>query len=492
MNKLKLYFLLYIFLLTPVCAFSKPFLHINNVESNKNFPNIKIEVNVKGNDSMPVYGLTEDNLVVYEDGYRVNYIKVTNAADFKNEVIYLVFSVDSSKSITEDFLKKVKEAITGIVAISGKNEKIALMRFNDSVILLNNFSNNKSEILENLKSVERHGSKTMLYNSIFDSINLIKDNNPESASVIIFTDGKDEGSTLTADDIVNHAKDNSIPLYFMCLKDSKNKQKLSRIAKLTGGDLLVGDKASEIPLLYSKIVQKLKSRYILKYNSQLKKNGQKHEIEVRLKYGSIRDRDKVFFYAPELFSLNFKNFNNETILLIVIFILLFLILLMFIRLLFLRKNKTEKTNKNNYKESDCFEKKRNSSYQNNDDYLTKLVENENQKFEQNEVFPQKNTYYSAWLIQKSGPELGEKFPIYWDEITIGRGRENTITVQDNSLSDKHIKIKKVNDRYLIFDLATDTGSLLNDKKLLRPKELFDWDEIKIGKTMFIFRGSKVQ
>jgi len=36
-------------------------------------------------------------------------------------------------------------------------------------------------------------------------------------------------------------------------------------------------------------------------------------------------------------------------------------------------------------------------------------------------------------------------------------------------------------------MASDGGTFLNGKKLLRPKKLFDWDEIQIGTTVLIFR-----
>jgi len=44
--------------------------------------------------------------------------------------------------------------------------------------------------------------------------------------------------------------------------------------------------------------------------------------------------------------------------------------------------------------------------------------------------------------------------------------------------------------YYLFDLISDTGTFLNSKKILRPRLLHDWDEIRMGNTSFIFRGLK--
>jgi len=54
---------------------------------------------------------------------------------------------------------------------------------------------------------------------------------------------------------------------------------------------------------------------------------------------------------------------------------------------------------------------------------------------------------------------------------------------------KHAKIKRIAGSYFIFDLASDNGTYLNDKKLLRPRQVNDWDEIRMGRTQFIFRGA---
>ncbi|RPI88819.1 MAG: FHA domain-containing protein, partial [Spirochaetales bacterium] len=100
-------------------------------------------------------------------------------------------------------------------------------------------------------------------------------------------------------------------------------------------------------------------------------------------------------------------------------------------------------------------------------------------------------YAKAWLVQKDGPEVGKKFPMYWEEITIGRDDENAIVIRDDAVSLRHARIKEMKGAYYLFDLASDNGTFLNGKKLLRPRPLYDWDELRMGRTLFIFRGSKL-
>jgi hypothetical protein len=93
----------------------------------------------------------------------------------------------------------------------------------------------------------------------------------------------------------------------------------------------------------------------------------------------------------------------------------------------------------------------------------------------------------GWLLEKDGPETGKKYPIFWKNITIGRDPSNGIVINDIAVSAKHLRIRGVRGSFYIVDLASENGTFLNGKKLLRVKKLNDWDEIRVGRTSFIFR-----
>lgn len=97
-------------------------------------------------------------------------------------------------------------------------------------------------------------------------------------------------------------------------------------------------------------------------------------------------------------------------------------------------------------------------------------------------------YLSGTLIQKIGPNPGRQFFINKEEIQIGREPSNDLVLLDSSISDHHAKIKIINGHFVIFDNLSNIGVYLNERKLLRPKTLTDFDEIKIGKVVLIFKG----
>ncbi|XMO24411.1 FHA domain-containing protein [Leptospira sp. 'Mane'] len=122
------------------------------------------------------------------------------------------------------------------------------------------------------------------------------------------------------------------------------------------------------------------------------------------------------------------------------------------------------------------------------DSLGRARENEiiSQMIEREEITGE--SYSTAVLILKEGVFAGTQFSIRKEEVLIGSGEVCEIVLQDSHIEPVHAKIKKVRGRYLLFDCASETGVGLNGKKLLRPKALFDLDEIRIGRTLISFRG----
>lgn len=99
-----------------------------------------------------------------------------------------------------------------------------------------------------------------------------------------------------------------------------------------------------------------------------------------------------------------------------------------------------------------------------------------------------NRFETGVLIQKKGPNPGRQFIINQPEIKIGSKPECELVLWDDFISPIHARIKKVDDKFVLFDMNSTSGVYLNGKKLLRPKQLTDFDEVKLGKTILIFRG----
>ena len=461
-------------------AFAGELLEIKSIDAQTAFPEIKIQLSLQGANNSEIAGINGNDFSIYEDGARAGSVMVRNIAGQK-EVLYLVFSVDSSKSISRNFLKSIKTRARDMIRMGGPGDKIAIYHFDDEVRLLTGFTEIKRDLVEHIENIERQGKKTMLFDSIYDSIDLLDEVPSQRKRIIVFTDGKDEGSSVRDDDVIDLARKNGIPVFFISLKESAYINRLARIAKLTGGKLVFSDRSEDVAGMYRTVLSVIKSSYQVEYRALNPQDGAQHRIEVRIMKNDMSDRDfqNVVFYRDS--TVCREPFTRDA--LFIILVAIFLILLAATVLYFFNREKKLLARKyeSEYK-IDNIRTRFDKAVSRDDEPVR---EKQPTILEKDSEF----TYSSAWLVQKQGPESGKKFPIFWDEVTIGRSRENSIVIQDESVSPCHAKIKKMAGSYFLFDLASDNGTYLNDKKLLRPRSVNDWDEIRIGRTHFIFRGA---
>jgi len=88
------------------------------------------------------------------------------------------------------------------------------------------------------------------------------------------------------------------------------------------------------------------------------------------------------------------------------------------------------------------------------------------------------------ILDKGGDEI--TFELDGEKITIGRGADNQIAIDDSKSSRTHCQVQLTDRGYLVEDLQSKNGTLLNGEPvtsdLLRPG-----DRISIGKTHFTFQ-----
>ncbi|EPG66834.1 FHA domain-containing protein [Leptospira wolffii] len=103
-------------------------------------------------------------------------------------------------------------------------------------------------------------------------------------------------------------------------------------------------------------------------------------------------------------------------------------------------------------------------------------------------FEEGEAYEKATLVLKEGRNPGKQYSLQRSETTIGNSDLCDLVLYEQAVSKSHARIRKVRNRYVLYDLVSDAGTFLNGKKVLRPRVLYDFDEIGIGKALLVFRG----
>jgi pSer/pThr/pTyr-binding forkhead associated (FHA) protein len=95
-----------------------------------------------------------------------------------------------------------------------------------------------------------------------------------------------------------------------------------------------------------------------------------------------------------------------------------------------------------------------------------------------------------YLEIRTGPGRGTRFDLVKPKMVIGRaGRGDNwdINLQDRAVSRPHAEIVRAEGEYLLNDLGSANGTLLNGERIIETHKLIDGDELVFGHDVLVFR-----
>jgi pSer/pThr/pTyr-binding forkhead associated (FHA) protein len=98
------------------------------------------------------------------------------------------------------------------------------------------------------------------------------------------------------------------------------------------------------------------------------------------------------------------------------------------------------------------------------------------------------TYYR--LVCLTGGNKGESYVLTGNRIVIGRSEKADIRLNDTKSSREHAEISRVGGNWVVTDLGSQNGVMINEKKI-NQKALVEGDKLIIGQTVFKFAKVEV-
>ena len=90
------------------------------------------------------------------------------------------------------------------------------------------------------------------------------------------------------------------------------------------------------------------------------------------------------------------------------------------------------------------------------------------------------------LTIAQGKGRGQRFQFDADKVTIGRGAENDVVLNDAGVSRTHARIEKQNTSWMLLDNGSANGTELNGATIGKPSQLRAGDRIGVGPVTFEF------
>jgi len=212
-----------------------------------------------------VDGLKSEDFRILEDGQLQKISIFENNADALSCAILL----DTTGSMREA-LPRVKNSVVKLIDELGPQDSVAIFTFDDHLTVRQDFTTDKDAAKRAVLRTRAEGS-TALFDAISEASDELAKRRGKKA-FIVFTDGDDNSSLLTASGAVAHAKKVGIPLYAIAegeaTKSSQLGTVLNELSENTGGVAYRVRKADDIEEIFQTIASNLHHLYLISYKPQ--------------------------------------------------------------------------------------------------------------------------------------------------------------------------------------------------------------------------------
>ncbi|MEQ8351718.1 MAG: VWA domain-containing protein [Leptospiraceae bacterium] len=536
------------------------------------FPEMEVTVEI------PSSAEGEPTFVVYEDygsgSQAQNLDTVVSAQENGSNWVVVL---DATKSVPKkDFLRSRKAALEFVRNLPDA-DRVAVYRINGKpvqILSMTGLSTERARVLAGIEGIDRTGMKTRIYDALYvglDHATQARDAySPRGSGLILFTDGRDEGSYLSEEDaiaIAGEARDAKIPVYTILNGKARGEERFQKIALKTGGEVFKGN----FPPGRLKPSSESRSHFTLKYKSaaEIWNRYPGKEIKVRVEYLNEPDRFAEYTYKVPFRFLDGKDslawilVGLGLLLLIAFFVFLWIVLRRaqarkrlppvsdevmegwsadhekptrleaqppgqitdFTEALARSQNPEgmptsvsesvpgDQAGPDSYPvesaQSEAGQKAAATAlasddamariYQSEMPFRTRSPETISLELKEKSyqvlqmALRDASRYEYATLVLVGGDPYRQRneYDLFLEETYIGRSPMASLVVADKSASMLHGKVRKIDQKYVLFDLVSDTGTYLNGKRVLRPRPLRNGDEIQIGHTRFEFRGKSI-
>jgi Ca-activated chloride channel family protein len=227
--------------------------------------------------------LREQDFEIYEDGVRQS-IRL-----FRNEdtPVTVGLVIDHSGSMRQK-LGSVIAAARTFVQSSSPDDQMFVVNFNENVTLglppAMPFTNRPAELARAISDTPATG-RTALYDAVLKARERVARGSRDKKVLIVISDGGDNASTHTLDDILQAGARSNIQVYTIGIFDpddpDRNPGVLKRLAQATGGEAFIPEDLSQVVAVCERIARDIRSQYTLGYlSSSVAQTGVYHTIKV--------------------------------------------------------------------------------------------------------------------------------------------------------------------------------------------------------------------
>ena len=265
---------------------------------------VRISAFVRDRKGRFVVGLQQGDFELIENG------RPRAITDFRQEQatlsIALLFDISGSM---EARMPAAREAATHLLSWLKADDEAAVYTFDTRLDEVRGFSAGEFQLPASLSAVKPFGA-TSLHDAIARTADKVGARDSLRRAVVVFTDGQDTASRLSASDVSGLASAIDVPVYIVgvvpaidnpmddrsatTVERSALTGSLSNLAYWTGGDSFIVSSISERSLVARRIVDELRQQYLMAFEASVEPGWHPLQVRVRNKDLAVRARSGYF------------------------------------------------------------------------------------------------------------------------------------------------------------------------------------------------------
>jgi VWFA-related protein len=226
---------------------------------------------------------------VFEDG------KAQTISNFASEDVplELISAIDISGSMVTAMPQLKKAVKDFLTAVPSKNQ-VTLLGFNDSIFALTRKTTDPAERVRAVDRLAPWGA-TALYDVIVRGTDMLGRQLGRKA-LIVFSDGEDQGSHVTLEDVERRLQSSDVTLYMIGQGRGVSVQRLKTVMQQlcipTGGRAFTTENIDDLHGAFDELLDELAHQYLLGYQpTTAQRDDAYHEIKVQVDgHASVRAR----------------------------------------------------------------------------------------------------------------------------------------------------------------------------------------------------------
>jgi hypothetical protein len=222
----------------------------------------------------------------------------------------LIVAIDASRSMAGQPLDAIKAGLSGLMSRKRANDRVTVLTFANDIRFETRWDADSATTQRAFDNLKTRGDRTRLYDAIGQAMDDLdararEDANfPARASILVFSDGDDEGSRAGFGQIVSRLQASHIRLDTAGLAHSPaGQQNLKVLAKAGFGGFRAAASADELTGIMYRGMEALLDSPVLEFNTErITSDGKVHEFGIEYLPSHWRDRFSLKLGSPAWYS----------------------------------------------------------------------------------------------------------------------------------------------------------------------------------------------